>query len=320
MRMSPRHLSVPALVGLLGAAAAACGGGSPTPQATTGTTQAASRSSSAGTGAPQAPPGVSGQVAAVNGSVLEVQDPTTGQTTVNLNGSTVITQTVTVTASALAVGQCVTASGTKTSAGPVAATTVTIDALVSGSCAGAPGAAFGGGPGGGFGGGAGGFGGRRAGTGGAAGGSTTRTTLSAAQRAQRQAQLANVGVSDGKITAINGTTVEVTVPPPPSTTSTTSTTRAGGGARFRVTPAASFTYTSSTRFMETRAATPSAVIVGDCVTAFGPSDTTGAVTAQRLTIRPAGPSGCSTGFGGGFGRGGGGGAGTGGAPGTGTGA
>jgi len=48
------------------------------------------------------------------------------------------------------------------------------------------------------------------------------------------------------------------------------------------------------------------------VTAFGPADTTGTVTAQRLTIRPAGPNGCSTGFGGGFGRFGGGGAGAGG--------
>jgi hypothetical protein len=132
--------------------------------------------------------------------------------------------------------------------------------------------------------------------------------LSAAQRAQRQAQLANLGVSDGKITAISGTTVDVAVPPPPSTTSTT---RPGAG-RFRVTPAASFTYTSSTRFLETRSAPAAVVVVGDCVTAFGPADTTGAVTAQRLLIRPAGPNGCSTGFGGGgFGRFGGGGPGTG---------
>ena len=293
MRMSPRHLSVPALVGLLGAAVAACGGGS-SPQATTATTTAAARSSSTGTGRPGAPPGVSGQVAAVNGSSLEVQDPTTGQTTVNLNGTTVITQTVKVDASALAVGQCVTASGTKTSAGPVAATTVTINTLGSGTCAGGPGG-FGGGAGG-AGGFPGGFGGRRSDT----GGSTTRTTLSAAQRAQRQAQLANVGVSDGKVTSINGTTVDVAVPPPPSTTSTTNTTRPGG-ARFRITPAASFTYSSSTQFLETRSASASVLAVGQCVSAFGPADTTGAVTAQRLTIRPAGPNGCSTGFGGGFG-------------------
>ena len=317
MRMSPRHLSVPALAGLLGAAAAACGGGS-SPQATTATTQAAARSSSSsGTGAPPGPPGVSGQVAAVNGSVLEVQDPTSGQTTVNLNGTTVITQTVTVGASALAVGQCVTASGRKTSGGPVAATMVTINALASGSCTG-PGA-FGGGAGAG---GPGGFGGRRFGTGGT-GGSTTRTTLSAAQRAQRQAQLANIGVSDGRITAIDGSTVEVAVPPPPSTTSTTNTTRPGEGPRFRITPAASFTYGSSTQFLETRSATASVLAVGQCVTAFGPADTTGAVTAQRLSIRPAGPNGCSAGFGGGgFGRFGGGadgGAGTGGTSAAGTG-
>jgi hypothetical protein len=286
MRLSPRHLSVPALVGLLGAAAAACGGGSPSAQATTATTQAASRSSSGGSGGPTAPPAVSGQVAAVNGSSLEVQDPTTGQTTVNLGPTTVITQTVTVTASALAVGECVTATGTKTSVGPVAATSVTINALASGSCTGSPFFALGGGAG---------FGGRRGGS----GGNTTGTTLSAAQRAQRQAQRANLGVSDGKITAINGSTVDVAVPPPPSTTGTT---RAGQPARLRIVPAASFTYSPSTRFLETRAAAASAVVVGDCVTAFGPADTTGAVTAQRLTIRPAGPNGCSTGFGGGFGR------------------
>ena len=312
MRLSPRHISVPALVGLLGTAAAACGGGS-SPQATTATTRAAARPSSTGTGAPPAAPGVSGQVAAVNGSALEVQDPSTGQTTVNLNGSTVITQTVAVSASALAVGQCVTASGTKASGGMVAATTVTINTLASGSCGGGPGAdGFGGGPGGGFGGGF----GRRAGAGGTAGGGATRTTLSAAQRAQRQAQLASLGVSVGRITAINGSTVDVALPPPPSTTSTTR----AGAARFRLTPAASFTYTASTRFLEARTASASAVVVGDCVTAFGPADTTGAVTAQRLAIRPAGPNGCSTGFGGGFGRFGGGAAGTGSTSAAGTGA
>jgi hypothetical protein len=40
------------------------------------------------------------------------------------------------------------------------------------------------------------------------------------------------------------------------------------------------------------------------VSAIGPASTTGAVTATAVTIRPAGPDGCATGFGaGGFGAG-----------------
>jgi hypothetical protein len=44
--------------------------------------------------------------------------------------------------------------------------------------------------------------------------------------------------------------------------------------------------------------------VGDCVSAFGPASTTGAVTATTVRITSTGGKTCTTGFGGGFGGGG----------------
>jgi hypothetical protein len=42
---------------------------------------------------------------------------------------------------------------------------------------------------------------------------------------------------------------------------------------------------------------------GLCATAFGPSSTNGTVTAKTISVRPAGPDGCETGFGAGAGAG-----------------
>ena len=294
MSLSSRVFVPAVMAGVAGLAFAACGGGTSvtTPAATPTTSARAGSGAGADNGGP---PGVAGQLASINGTVLEIQDPQAGQTTVNLTSTTTITQTATVTSSALQSGQCVTATGTKNTSGGVSATNVTINlTMTTPDCSGggAGGGAF-------FGGGGGGGAGFGRGGGAGAGGGTTRTTLSPAQVQQR---LATLGVSDGKVTAISGNTVTVQVPPPPSTT--TSTTRAGA-TRVRVTPLPQFTYNSSTQFSELKTASPSDLAVGQCVMAFGPSDSTGTVTAQRITIRPAGPNGCSTGLGGGrFGGGG----------------
>lgn len=298
----------PAPVLALAVLAAACGGGTTTAAANTSSAGGAPASGSSGgaNGTSNAPPGVSGTVAAVNGTSLEVQGPS-GQVTVNVTGSTVIIQTVAATATDLAVGQCVSATGTKSSSGAVAARAVTINEIASanGTCAGRFGR------GGGFG--AGRFrGGARAGgaAGGSAAGNTTRSTLSAAQRAR----FANLGISTGKVTTISGNTVDVQVPPPPTTTTGASSPATN---RRRITPAGSFTFNSSTTFTKTESATASTLAVNQCVTAFGSSNSTGAVTATRIAIRPPVNGSCSTGRGGGrgfFGRGfgGGGGAGAGG--------
>ncbi len=293
-----RVAPVPVLA--LAVLAAACGGGTTTTAASSATTAPAASGGGTGT----APPGVSGTVAAVNGTSLEVQGAG-GQVTVNVTPSTVITQTVAATSADLAVGQCVAASGTKSGTDVVAATAVSINEITSssGSCSGGFG---GGGRGGGFRGGAGGGEGTAA-------RSTTRSTLSAAQRAR----LANLGIAVGKVTTISGNTVDVQVPTPPSTTTTTGGPKTSNNPLPRVTPTGSFTFTSSTTFTVTKPATASSLAVNQCVTAFGPSNNTGAVTATRLTIRPPVNGSCSTaagfggrrGFFGGGGFGGGGGAG-----------
>ena len=57
------------------------------------------------------PTAASGTLAALSGTSLEVQNPTSGQVTVNWSPTTTFSQTVTVPASTLAVGDCVTATG-----------------------------------------------------------------------------------------------------------------------------------------------------------------------------------------------------------------
>jgi hypothetical protein len=58
------------------------------------------------------------------------------------------------------------------------------------------------------------------------------------------------------------------------------------------------TTTQATTFSKTVATDHSALAVGQCVTAAGPSDDTGTVTASSISIRQPGPQGCQGGFGG----------------------
>jgi hypothetical protein len=69
--------------------------------------------------------------------------------------------------------------------------------------------------------------------------------------------------------------------------------------------------TSPSTYTKTEAAKGSAVVVGSCVTVLGSKSSSGSLTATSVSIRAAGPNGCS-GFGGRGGSGGGGGGGTGG--------
>jgi hypothetical protein len=55
--------------------------------------------------------------------------------------------------------------------------------------------------------------------------------------------------------------------------------------------------TGTTSYRQTGPSGPSALAVGECVTAVGPSSSTGAVTARTVAISQPGPSGCFTGIG-----------------------
>ncbi|MHB1502765.1 MAG: hypothetical protein ACYCTL_13015 [Acidimicrobiales bacterium] len=96
--------------------------------------------------------------------------------------------------------------------------------------------------------------------------------------------------------AIAGAMVQVRVPPSPSPARSKDRSVAPA-SRQPVAVASSFAFASSTKWFEVTPADPAAVVVGDCVTALGPSSTTGAVAARTLSLRPAGPNGCFDGLG-----------------------
>ena len=134
-----RALSVPLLVGALGLALAACGGGS-----TTSDTTPASAAPNAG------PPGTTGTIAAVAASSLQVQNARARKVTVDFSGTTAITRTVAGTKADVAAGDCVavmSATAGAATSGLVAATSVTVSPASGQGCR--PGMGFGGGGGGG---------------------------------------------------------------------------------------------------------------------------------------------------------------------------
>ncbi len=245
-------------------------------------------------------PGASGLVATLTPPSMEVQNTSTSsQVTVSWTSSTTFTQTTAVALGAVAVGDCVTATGTPASpgstTGPVTARSVTIiQPDSSGNCtlggAGGSGGGGAGGPAGGgrFGGGAGGANpGSAPGGGGTAGGGSA----------------AAVGIAFGKVTSVSSTGFVVDGSlrsgfggrrPTGTTTSTSAPTTT------TTLPPVSITVdtTSTTTFSQTGPATATALAVGLCVTAIGPADSTGAVTATSISIRPATNGSCFGGFGG----------------------
>jgi hypothetical protein len=259
-------------VGVLALIAAACGGGG----STSATKPASSQSPTSTT--PSAPPGTFGTAAAVSPTSLEVQNPSTGQVTVNYNGSTRITQQATATAADVVPGACVAAlpaQGTTGTPGqPFTARTVAITQPdASGSCT-AQGAGFGG-----FGGGAG-----RGGN----GGSSPSTTARSGNGQNRNPNARRFAGAFGKVASASGTSFVV------------QGNNRNGPMTTTVTTDASTTYTKVV------SASSSALAVGQCIAATGPSDQTGAVTANTINIRQPGPNGCVAGRGGFGGRGGGG--------------
>jgi hypothetical protein len=257
-----------------------------------------------------APAGASGSVAALQASSMEVQNPTTGQTTVSWTTTTQFSKTVTESVSSLAAGDCVTVTGTpsKTSKTTIAARSITVLSTSStGSCTtGAQGRTSTGGA---FGG-TGGFNFRR-GTTGASGASGTRPSFPAGG-ARRFPGLGSIAVASGKVTGVSGSTISVTgidLSPGSFTRSTKSASSESSKAKKPAAPKTEnlkVTTSGSTTLTATQAAAATDLAVGDCVTAFGPAATNGAVTASTVRITSTGGATCTSGFaGGGFFRGGG---------------
>ena len=206
----------------------------------------------------QGRPLASGSISSVSSSSMVVQNARTGNSiTVDWSSSTTFNQTVTVSASDLAIGDCAQVLGASASSGPAVARTVSVSMPTSAGCtrpSGVSGRPFGGGGGGG----GGGFG----------GGAPSFTSAFGSV----------ISVENGTLT-VKGTS---------SSGSTTTT----------------FSYESTTTFTKVQSAKASSVSSGQCATAFGSSSSSGVVAASAISLRPAGPNGCSEFGGGGFGGGG----------------
>lgn len=287
---------------------AGCGGGSSNTSGSAGASSAAAGAT--GQSANRQFPGASGEVAAINGTTLQVQN-SQSQTAVSYTGTTTFTKTVTAAASALKAGLCAVArparsdssgaasggaaSGAAATTQPtqVAAATVELSQPVNGSCTG------------GFGdfGGAGGFdraGGARPGGVGTARPSGRPSSFPSGARDRAGGFAAG---ATGKITSVSGSTFTVA--------SVRFSRPSGGEANATAGPTASPSSTttivtvttgSTTTYTETVSATATAVQVGSCVTALGKSDDTGAISATSIAISAKQNGQCGSGFGN-FGRG-----------------
>ena len=255
-----------------------------------------------------APGFASGSVAALQASSMEVQNASTGQTTVSWTSTTQFSKTVSESVSSLAAGDCVTVTGTpsKSSKTTITARSITLlTASSTGSCTNraTPGGASPGGGGGGFGG-AGGFNFRRGS--GSTGG--TRPSFPAGS-ARRFAGAGSIAIASGKVTGVSGSTVSVSgVDISPGSFAGTKSSKSSKTAK-PVTPKTQnlkITTSGSTTVTSTQSAASADLAVGDCVTAVGPSATNGAVTASTVRITSTGGATCTSGFagGGGFFRGG----------------
>jgi hypothetical protein len=269
-------------VGIVVLAATACGSSGAT-SSTPSAAPAAAASTPKPSSSAAAFPGVTGTAAAVSGSSMEVQNPTSGQVTVTFTTSTPIIDTVSVTAKDVTVGSCVTVIGKPSAAGAastsVTATTVTISAPVKGSCTGA----------GGFGGG---------GLGGTRPSGAPRPSFSARPRPTGSRGAfgnGDFGGANGKVLSVSATGFVVQA-----------RSRTAGSSAATTTSVTVIT-NSASKYLKTVSATPSALKVGQCITAIGTVNSIGAVAARSIRVSQPGPSGCVSGFGGrggfgGFGR------------------
>jgi hypothetical protein len=247
----------------------------------TGTTAAGAATTPSG----GSPPVASGSVAALSGSSMEVQNQQSGQVTVNWTPSTTFSQTATVPSTSVAAGDCVSISGSS-SKSTITAKTVTISQPTAGKCST-----------GGFGGGAGRFGGGQTPPGGGSGqrpgGGSGRPPGGG-----RFGGTGNVGFASGKVTAVGSNSLTIS-----GFSSASISKNAKKSTKSSKKPSTSKTTTvkvttnSTTTYAEDQTAAAANLAVGDCVTAAGSSDSTGAVSATNVRITSTGGQTCTTGFG-----------------------
>ena len=243
----------------------------------------------------------SGTVAGLDGSTMEIQS-TSSQTTVTVTSSTRYVQIENEATSDIAVGDCVSATGTGSTTKGIKATSVSVSQASSTGCT--FGGAFAGlfpgsqtgapaGPGGFGGGGAGAF---RSRFGGANG---TRPTFPAGGAAR----LRNFATASGSVTVIHGDTltVKARIPKVSSKTKTSSkkTTKKSDVRPQFVTKSVKVT-DGSAKVTTTTTATAAQLANGVCVSAVGPASSTGAITATSITISQPVDGSCTSTLGGGF--------------------
>jgi Domain of unknown function (DUF5666) len=260
-----RQLPTLAVMAAAAAALAGCAGSPASPSSAV----AATSSPSAG----QFPTGggggfgVFGTLAAISGKTLQVQNPQSGQVAVTYSTATAFRQTVKVAASALAVGDCVvvaSASSTGASPSPSAITASTVS-ISKPTASGCV------------------RGNRAGGNGGAVQG-TPRPRPS---NFPGQGGRARFGVAIGKVTAISGNNFTVT----------------GSDVRTSAVTTTEVQEAATTSWTETVASNASALRVGECIAANGPTDSSATVAARSITMSTAVAGACTGGFRGGFGGG-----------------
>ncbi|MBC7279751.1 hypothetical protein [Nocardioides sp.] len=215
-------------------------------------------------------PGATGEIAAIDGSTLQVQG-SDSQTAVTYNDETTISQQVSTALSDVTVGSCVTvtpAEGAESSETTVTASVVRITEKTDGSCAG------GGSPGG------------RPRPEGGASGAPERTP---AEMPEGMPSGGPGGFGDGPRGGLS-TSGEVTA------VSGSGFTMAATSRRSEETTSVNAAVGPETSYTTTETATKSALVIGKCVTASGESDDTGAVTAERISITEPVDGGCAAGF------------------------
>ena len=243
-------------------------------------------------GGGQRQPGVNGLVAAVTGTTMQIQTRT-DQTAVTWSDATTFTKVDTAALADVTVGSCVTvlepaASGSATGsasapANQVTAASVEVRPAVNGECTG------------GFGGGA---------PNGGPGAGATRPpgaptgTATTGPGGRNGGDVGRRAVA-GLVSAVSGDTITV---------QETMRARGDGTATATASPtttAVTVTTTGSTTYTAQKTAAATDVAVGECASALGKADDTGAVAATSISLRPATNGSCTTGFGGpGGGRGG----------------
>jgi hypothetical protein len=230
---------------------------------------------------------------------MEVQNPSTGQTTVGWTSTTQFSKTVSETVASITVGSCVNATGTpsKTSKTTIAVQNINVTpASSTGSCTEGRGFQSNGGPvrvpGGGsfqFRTGSGqGFAGRNG------NGGPPKNPGGAIRN-----RLGNFTVASGKVTAVNGATLSVSgITLSPGNFPHRSSKGSKDSKKFTPpkTQNLKLMTSSSTTVMTTQSASSNDLAVGDCVVAIGPAASNGSVTADSVHITSTNSNSCTGGF------------------------